>query len=106
MKIFNHLRTLAEIGCLMIILGETEVGHSNVDSPLPVDDPDLPTPASPRNPDNVPPESTARADIEAMNPLLKASVEANNGRQILKNRKFCLENHADVLLKGNKRESK
>jgi hypothetical protein len=31
----------------------TEDGHSNVDSPLRVDGPDLPTPASRRTPDNI-----------------------------------------------------
>jgi hypothetical protein len=62
----------------------TEDGHSNVDSPLRVDGPDLPTPASQRTPDNilVLPESTTHTSIVAITPLPKDSVEGKqpNGK--------------------------
>jgi hypothetical protein len=56
-------------------LKEIEDEHSNVDSPIPVDDPDLHTNASPRTPDNVrtetavTPERTPHTSAEAVNPL-------------------------------------
>jgi hypothetical protein len=56
-------------------LKEIEDERSNVDSPLPVDDPDLHTPPSPRTPDNVhmetavTPERTPCTSSEAVNPL-------------------------------------
>jgi hypothetical protein len=61
----------------------TEDGHSNVDSPLRVDDPDLPTPASQRTPDNIRvlPESTTHTSIEAIHSLPKDSVEGKQRKR-------------------------
>jgi hypothetical protein len=56
-------------------LKKTEDKHTNVDSPLPVDDPDLHTPASQRSPDNVrmetavTPRRILRTSAIAVNPL-------------------------------------
>jgi hypothetical protein len=56
-------------------LKDTEDKHTNVDSPLPVDDPNLHTPTSPRTPDNVrmetavTPERTPHTSAEAVNPF-------------------------------------
>jgi hypothetical protein len=59
----------------------TEDRHTNVDSPLRVDGPDLPTSASQRTPDNILPESTTHTSIEAINPLPKDSVEGKQRKR-------------------------
>jgi hypothetical protein len=53
MVILNHLRSLANVKLPDEDLEDTEDGQSDVDSELRVDGPDLPTPGSPRTPDNI-----------------------------------------------------
>jgi hypothetical protein len=79
-KILNRLRQFGEIRCLMRIW-EIADEHSNVNSPLPVDDLNLHTPASQQTPDNVPPERTTHTFIEAINPLSKSSVEGKQRKK-------------------------
>jgi hypothetical protein len=69
------------------------------ESPLLFDDPDLPIPASPRTPDNVPEESTTHTSIEAIRPLPKASVESKQRKRKSKSQKFFPEHLSKILLK-------